>query len=179
MSTQKKDLPVSLELTQHFIRGLSRLGLTFDDMKDYKYCGGDSGSHLNYWRDHINKNNKYNKPANVSNCICGHSISENCYIMHKTNSRILVLGNCCIQKFVSDCGRTCENCGSGHQNRKVNRCNNCRIGKCDKCDRQCNPKYKVCYNCRFPAEEKKTNACLKCKKVIDSKYKYCYTCNSK
>jgi hypothetical protein len=44
-------------------------------------------------------------------------------------------------------GRNCDDCGGPHQNRNVNRCNGCRIGKCDCCGCACKPQYRVCYQC--------------------------------
>ncbi len=78
-----------LNLTQHFIRGLMRHGLKLEDMKDYKYCGGSKpGRHLNYW-NLFNRNKKLKQPEDTDECICGHNIEENCYIIHKTSKNIL------------------------------------------------------------------------------------------
>ena len=63
-------------------------------------------------------------PATTNKCICEHKIIGNCYITN--GERLLVLGNCCIKKFVPDSGRTCDKCGNKHKNRKINRCNTCR-----------------------------------------------------
>ena len=41
----------------------------------------------------------------------------------------------------------CEKCGNKHKNRVVNRCNKCRIGLCDNCNKIIDKKYKKCYNC--------------------------------
>ena len=86
-------------------------------------------------------------PEHQERCVCGHKIKENCYITK--DDSLLVLGNCCIKKFLPNSGRTCENCDKPHRNRKVNRCNSCRIGVCDDCNTKCNPDYKTCYNCYF------------------------------
>ncbi len=196
-----------LELTKHFVRGLAKHGLSLEDMKDYKYCGGDSKQHLNYW-NLFNRNKNLDTPDYTTKCICGHDIEDNCYIIHKTSENILVLGNCCIQKFCPDSGRTCDDCGEPHRNRKVNRCNECRKGKCDECDKKCNPDFPTCYACKF-GETKKTNcdscgkelsskteiceckkkvvmkngvkinACSECGKQIDGKYSKCFECNNK
>ena len=62
----------------------------------------------------------------VNTCICGHDISENCYITD--GNIIIVLGNCCIRKYLpkTQCGRTCRICKQPHKNRKNNICNKCR-----------------------------------------------------
>jgi hypothetical protein len=59
-----------------------------------------------------------------------------------------VIGSECINKFLEK-RRTCSKCGEEHRNRIVNRCNDCRWGMCDYCDRTIDPKYRVCYNCKF------------------------------
>lgn len=134
------------ELTEKFIQGLKDYNLSYDEIvkKGWKYCGGDSGRHFNYFKlfwgdDDLPTHNEY--------CVCGHAIKYNCYITD--GEEILVLGNCCIKKFIPNSCRLCEKCGEPHKNRVVNRCYICRIGICDKCGKNCNPKYKKCYNCNF------------------------------
>ena len=133
-------------LTNKFIEGLKNYGLTYDEIiqSNWKYCGGNRGRHLNYFQLCC-KNEDL--PDQVNECVCGHFIEENCYITD--GKRILVLGNCCVKKFISKSMRTCEKCGKPHKNRVVNRCNNCRIGVCDECDKECKEIYKKCYNCNF------------------------------
>lgn len=135
-----------IKLTNRFIEGLKNYNLTLEEIQsgNWKYCGGDKGSHLNYFK--ISCPNE-NFPEKQAKCICGHDIEENCYITNET--RKLVLGNCCIKRFVPKSSRTCADCGEPHQNKIVNRCNKCRIGICDKCNKKCNPKYRKCYNCAF------------------------------
>jgi hypothetical protein len=136
----------SLELTNNFIKGLGNYGLTYEEIKNsnWKYCGGRTGHHLKYFKLCCKDDDL---PDIVNECVCGHIIKENCYITD--GHQILVLGNCCIKKFISKSSRTCEDCGDPHKNRKVNKCNNCRIGVCEICDIECNYKYKRCYNCIF------------------------------
>lgn len=137
--------PPTLELTNKFITGLKNYGLTYDDIKNsnWKYCGGSTGRHLNYFKLVFSN---YDLPEHTNECVCGHKIIENCYI--RDGEQILVLGNCCIKKFIPKSSRTCEKCETPHKNRVVNRCNNCRKGICDKCDKKCNKSYKTCYNCK-------------------------------
>uniref|UniRef100_A0A6C0BA18 DM2 domain-containing protein n=1 Tax=viral metagenome TaxID=1070528 RepID=A0A6C0BA18_9ZZZZ len=117
----------TVKLTERFIEGLKNYNVTYDEIikGNWKYCGGRSGCHLNYFKVSC-KNDDL--PKQQDKCICGHAISENCYI---TNDEfILVLGSCCIKKFLpkTKSSRTCEKCGDPHKNRKVNRCNKCRSG---------------------------------------------------
>jgi hypothetical protein len=138
---------MTLELTNKFINGLKNYDLTYDDIlnNNWKYCGGRNGRHLNYFKLSCKNDNL---PDYVNKCVCGHFIEENCFITN--GNQILVLGNCCIQKFIPKSSRTCENCGEPHKNRIVNRCNYCRIGICDICNKKCNKLYKKCYHCAFP-----------------------------
>lgn len=137
---------VSMDLTQRFIEGLRSHNLSYEDIKEgkFKYCGGDTSRHHNYFK--MNFGNK-SIPAHTDEYVCGHKIKENCYITD--GKQILVLGNCCIKKFIPKCGRSCELCGSSHKNRIVNRCNQCRVGRCDKCSKPWKQEYKVCYGCKF------------------------------
>jgi len=118
------------------------------NFQDWKYVGGDN-----------NRHKKYAKLCNVEiqphvdYCVCSHKIKENCYIKkicpENNNDEIVVLGNCCIKKFIPKSGRTCDICTEPHKNRVVNRCNKCRIGRCDICDNDCSEVYKKCYKCHL------------------------------
>ena len=61
-------------------------------------------------------------------CVCGHVISQNCYIFNKITKDIVIIGNCCIRKFNLE-GKTCSECGASHKNRNDNFCNECRAIK--------------------------------------------------
>jgi hypothetical protein len=119
-----KETP-SIQLTKRFIEGLKNYNLTYDEIVNgnWKYCGGRSGRHLNYFKLSCKDEEL---PEQVNECVCGHKISENCYITN--GEEILILGNCCIIKFIPKSSRTCEKCESPHKNRKVNQCNRCRSG---------------------------------------------------
>jgi len=119
----------SIELTERFIKGLQNYNLTYDEIVNgnWKYCGGRTGSHLNYFKISCKDDDL---PEQVNECVCGHAISENCYITD--GESILVLGNCCIKKFIPKSSRTCENCEAPHKNRTVNRCNKCRDARSSK-----------------------------------------------
>jgi hypothetical protein len=95
-----------------------------NNVGNYRYIGGNSGRHLNYWLTQGRKIN--DMPKGVKKCACSHVIKENCYIEHKPTGKVVVLGNCCIKRYIPDSGRTCEQCGASHKNRKNNLCNSCR-----------------------------------------------------
>lgn len=131
-------------LTNHFIAGLQAHDVTLAEIRSgrWKYCGGNKGFRLDYFKIACPGEEL---PELHENCVCGHKIVENCYITN--GSHILVLGNSCIKRFVPKSSRTCDKCDGPHRNRVVNRCNACRSGICDSCDRPCNPKYKKCWFC--------------------------------
>lgn len=129
-----------------FIKGLAFHNLTYEDIRKWSYCGGDTGRHLNYF-NLVFKIKVAPSHDHESNCVCGQEIQENCYIIDPTKTRILVSGNCCIRQFIPKSGRTCSICSDPHKNRIVNRCNKCRVGRCDGCDKKCNSSYKKCYRC--------------------------------
>jgi len=114
----------SVNTKDRFIQGLKKYNLTLEEIQlsGWKYVGGDTGSHLNYYKLVFPNNNRL--PPHYDNCVCGHPIEYNCYIANKTN--LIVLGRCCIKQFVENSGRTCEECGSSHRNSKVNLCNDCK-----------------------------------------------------
>jgi hypothetical protein len=137
----------SHSLSQRFIEGLQQFNISYKEIIDggWKYCGGNrEGRHQNYYKM-VFPNKRL--PEKKDYCVCGHAIKENCYITNETY--VLVLGNCCIKRFMpgDNSGRTCSTCGKSHKNRIVNRCKECRKGVCDKCDKRCNPSYKLCYDC--------------------------------
>ena len=117
------------------------------------------------------------EPEYYTKCICGQTIKYNCYIIDEDFSHLLVIGNCCIKKFIPIKTRTCENCGNPHKNRTDNYCNSCRstLGKkrkmsCDKCgENHRNKKINRCESCR-------TGKCDICYKDIEAKYHKCFNC---
>ena len=160
-------------LTDRFIEGLKKYDLTIDDIQnnDYRYVGGDTGRHLNYWKMKINTK----LPNHENRCVCNKKIKENCYIRDKYGD-ILVLGNCCIKKFIKKSTRTCDKCGEPHRNRIVDRCKKCRKGVCDNCGKKCDLRYKKCYDCESGHKE---GFCDDCDKKCDYKYRKWYDCNQK
>lgn len=119
------------KLSQAFINGLKEMDLDYLDVKtNWKYYGGNKGSHLNYYRMITNDP----LPEHSKKCVCNHTIKENCYITDPNEELIVIIGNCCIKKFIDKKGRTCSRCKKPHNNRKDNYCNSCRNAKkCRKC----------------------------------------------
>ena len=110
-----------------FAKGLSEYGFTYQHVKNtFYYCGGSEDRHLNYWKQLYND---APLPERESKCLCAHPISKNCYITDGVN--LLVLGNCCIKKFIIKSSRTCSKCGETHINRKDNLCGECRKKYCN------------------------------------------------
>jgi hypothetical protein len=115
-------------MSDAFIKGLKNYNISYDDIRanKWKYCGGDTGRHANYFRQCFPLDVYTLDINHEDHCICGHYIVENCFITNDEDE-ILVLGNCCIKKFIPRCTRTCELCKIPHKNRKDNKCNTCRI----------------------------------------------------
>ena len=154
---------------------LATKGLTIDDLNNFRYAGGDGGRkggllansrHLKYFRmcRGTPDGGLEDLPDHLQHCdICDHTIVENCYLASKeTNAITLVVGNCCIKRFVADAGRTCDTCGEPHRNQVANRCNTCRLDKCDRCGvaKSANaPKSrKLCNRCYFRDEAQPAQA---------------------
>jgi len=117
----------SKELSKRFYTGLVEYNLTKEEIEngDWVYAGGDQcGAHLNYFK--IVFPEAESLPEHEDHCVCNHPIKWNCYIRHKVTNEVIVLGNCCIKKFIPKSMRTCGMCGEPHKNRKDNYCNDCR-----------------------------------------------------
>ena len=155
--------------------------LVMKNKQQYTYCcpgsekrgGKEDGKHVCklYTVDALTEPEYYTK------CICGQTIKYNCYIVDENFSHLLVIGNCCIKKFIPIKTRTCENCEAPHKNRTDNYCNACRnlLGKkrklsCDKCgESHTNKKINRCDSCR-------NGKCDICYKDIEFKYHKCFNC---
>jgi len=116
--------------SKRFKSGIEEYGLKYEDViMNWRYYGGDYDRHLRYYKlcsggEELPEHNPY--------CVCGQKIKRNCYLTK--DDQILVLGNCCIKRFVHNSGRTCSVCGLAHLNRKTNFCNMCK-----------NPEYRYKY----------------------------------
>ena len=105
----------------NFYENLNILDISYENIKKCTYAGGNGRKRIKFTNEYYyDKNNRYYKyfllkygenaifPDDVKYCVCGHEITENCYI---TNGNIIiVLGNCCIRKYLPEnqCGRTCK-----------------------------------------------------------------------
>ena len=199
----------------NFKKALEERGLSYDEVKTtYKYSGGrgcDNADPLHEFASDTRHSRYFElcfpnkpRPDQVETCLCEHPINENCYISKNFDiDTILILGNCCIKKFIVKSSRTCEICGEGHRNRKSNYCNDCKQTnyKClhcktanitagKYCSDDCFEKhtFKKCTKCKLLKSYLNSNNkcskccegfCLSCDKKVDPKYKKCYTCNLK
>jgi hypothetical protein len=155
-----------VSLTEKFLKGLEEYGMTYDEIKNWRYCGGDYEGHITYYYLIFNKSKKL--PEFSDECVCGHKIEKNNYICDKKKSKIMVLGMCCIKKFIPFSSRTCEDCDKPHKNRIINKCNDCRIKKCIKCNQKnTNINHDICKDCLI-------GHCSVCYKIINPKYKKCF-----
>lgn len=163
------------KLFQKFLKGLEKLGMTYEDVKHWVYAGGDSEHRIKYFKQ---KCPDRELPEHASSCVCGHKIKENCYILNIDDNRLLTLGSCCIKKFIPESTKTCNVCGASHKNRIVDRCNDCRPGLCDICNKPCKKPYTKCYSCKFPKEESsdEPNKCTECDKECKKPFTKCYAC---
>ena len=184
-------------LRQRFKDNFNALGYNFeDDIQNWSYAGGDARQHENYFKL-LEREDNLERPEIKSNCLCGQAITNQCYI--RRNNELLVVGSCCIEKFTENgVKRTCDSCGDPHRNRVVNRCNDCRLGICDECNRPCQIGRKICFKCynlsdmeccdcgelfRGNLDDQYCSDCIKihCKECGESKpnnkYKKCYDCN--
>ena len=147
--TDEIDHDYFMYLCEHLYKNnryMINLLLALGNFEDWEYAGGDTGRHYKYFKLKF-KGKRIKAPDHEENCPCSHDIKENCYLYNKEDGRLIVVGNCCIKKFIKKCGRTCEDCEKPHRNRKINKCNECKKTVCLKCFKKKNPKYQTCYNC--------------------------------
>lgn len=160
----------NMETKDRLIEGLKEYNLTLDEIMNWKYCGGSEGVHHKYFKLCFPKGNL---PELKTECICHHAIKINCYITNG-DKHILILGNCCIKKFIPKCSRTCELCQQPHQRRKENICYECKETICIQCKQKLDNKNKRCSTCIL------TPKCIKCNfKLKDASYPTCYNCKFK
>jgi hypothetical protein len=108
---------------RRFEEGLKEHGLTIEDMKQFRYAGGDEGKHLKNWHKIMGKDKQL--PAHEDNCVCGVAIVKNCYITD--DKLILVIGSCCIKTFVpTGFTRFCTDCKNPIKSIMDNYCVSCR-----------------------------------------------------
>ncbi len=100
---------------------------TKNPLQEWKYVGGNSGRHARWYQ---NLYPDCSCPPSKNVCICSHPIVENCYIQNSHTDLILIVGNCCIKRFLplENQGRSCPKCQEPHRNRNDPWCDNCRGG---------------------------------------------------
>jgi len=145
------------------------------DLSKWKYIGGDSGRHNNYFNMCLTKY-KISRPPYVDKCACEHHITENCYVYNEDDDVVQVLGNCCIKKFIPKSGRTCEDCGEPHRNRKWNKCHECVTKICFDCGEPNYSGYKSCWYCFMGIEKPIICKICNCEKKNDGTGEYHLQC---
>lgn len=155
------------------IKGLQNNNVTYDDFKSGRWSTYGSNFKIEDFKKGLPN---LDIPPEVDSCICGHHIKENCYV--SDGQKILILGNCCIKKFLpGGISKRCELCKRSHKNRKNNLCNDCRnLRDCPICSVKYS--YKdgpTCDNCKHYI------LCIKCNKwnlkYIDNVCKICVDTN--
>jgi hypothetical protein len=132
-----------------------RHGLSLDELMKFKYGGGrvfDDGtlSHHHYFQMLSETGEIITEMPSIEKyCLCDHAITNNCFIVNDAGDKLIVLGRCCIKRFMRNGSRrTCSTCAEPHRNTCVNRCNVCRINVCDKCGTKITGTQKICFRCK-------------------------------
>ena len=122
-----------------FLRELKRISMIDDDDNDvngihvnvkdlWKYAGGNTGSHLNFYNGLIPKPPM---PEHQDKCLCGTDILRQRFIQHKITGKLIVVGSECITDFISKMRKTCQYringvvCGKEHKTLKYMICKEC------------------------------------------------------
>lgn len=161
-------------ITNRFIEGMLNYNLTSEEIDSgaWKYCGGDQGTHREYFYKKF-PNTKL--PNHTETCVCGvNNLVKNFYITDSTE--ILIIGSECINSHIPGKKfRNCNICGTEYRKRKdnIDKCKDCRDKYCDKCDEPYQNDEKKCY-CQYPY------TCIGCNcKHANTSKKYCDKCVSK
>lgn len=114
---------------QIFIRRMISQGHQPEIIVDCVYAGGnchgkngEKMNHNNYYER--NYRQIFNRPEYKHNCLCGQTITNQCYLYNKRTKIAYVIGNECVDRFAN--GKTCFNCNIKHRNIKTKYCNICR-----------------------------------------------------
>jgi len=137
-------------------------GLIEKDLEKMSYVGGSSGYHLSYFEA---KFQHIAKPDYEDYCLCGSQIQINCYLKDlNEDGPVIVIGNCCKEKFLSQVVKTCIECDITHASKTTLSCRTCvATSKREEKAR----------------EQKRINAMPKhcaCGKEIKKCFAKCYTC---
>jgi len=105
---------------------------TYDDVKNLWCYAGENGdlqtSHSRYFKQ-LEKEYGLKPPPMEKCCICTHFIKNNMFLRHIETNTLIVVGSCCIKKFMpkEKQGRTCSRCEQPHRNITDNYCKLCRL----------------------------------------------------
>jgi hypothetical protein len=113
---------------KRFEKGLKQYNLTVEEFQS------------NYKVLRCDKDKEYEEiPPDKKYCICGVKIKINKHVRnieeYDLTKRILVVGRCCIKKFVPEENRKklCGNCKRAHKNKTFNLCKECEYNHCYVC----------------------------------------------
>lgn len=114
------------ELSYRFLEGLKKYNLKLEEIKNpekWKPRGGSQGPGKRYFEQCFPD---WELPEQQDHCVCGHAIKDNRYLYNEETDRFLVLGNCCIKRFLPQTGtRRCQDCNEPHKRRTGNLCKDC------------------------------------------------------
>jgi hypothetical protein len=116
------------EKADPFFAAIAALSANKDDpISEWVYAGGDGGAHAAWFKLRYPGREP---PGHRASCICGHPIAENCFIENRLTRALIVVGNCCIRRYLpkNQAGRSCADCGRPHRNRRDAWCDSCRGG---------------------------------------------------
>jgi hypothetical protein len=130
------------KLYERFVKGAEDLGVSAERLMNFYYCGSSKPEGVKYFKQFFK--GKVPIPETDPKCICGSNIEHTYWITDR--KVILTVGSCCIRRYIAACGKTCEDCGSEHKNRTMNKCNTCKqeYRKCEDCDEIIPKKYTRC-----------------------------------
>ena len=104
------DKTIANELKSSYVyrieNSLNKIGLTFTDLKGYLKVGSSKyGNRDSAFKSYFGNDAKISR--HVESCICGHEITEQCYICPEGSENIddvIIVGNRCIHKWGYDSG---------------------------------------------------------------------------
>lgn len=128
-------MPRANHVHEAAFRGGLRAKCGDDDLVNFEYYGGGQGSKANYLLLKLSeRDSPITIPDPANKCVCGVSIEEQCYLRHKPADKLVVVGSCCVKRFMpTGLSRVCSECGEAHRNRKRDLCNVC-WPKCHRCN---------------------------------------------
>ena len=155
---------VKEDLSVRFANGLKEYGLTIEDMDNWWYCGSSS-SRDGGTRHYLNTFPNAPFPKHKEHGICSQKITGNCYITNFEKTQVLIVGSCCIKKFLPKGHNRikCSNCNNVNTRRIGDTCKECSQGKCDYCLKKCSYNKTTCFDCsQNPESRPVINYCAAC-----------------